>query len=45
MKINIVERKINLNDSTKEKLYSKLNKFEKCKITEISDYDLVAEFK
>ena len=24
---------------------SKLNKFEKCKITEISDYDLVAEFK
>ena len=24
---------------------SKLNKFEKCKIIEISDYDLVAEFK
>lgn len=29
MKINIVERKINLNDSTKEKLYDKLSKFDK----------------
>ena len=29
MKLNIVERKINLNDSTKEKLENKLKKFEK----------------
>ena len=33
-----------IKNNSKNSKESKLNKFEKCKITEISDYDLIAEF-
>ena len=33
-----------IKNNLKNSKESKLNKFEKCKITEISDYDLIAEF-